>query len=87
VKRKPKKNESLIMWSSKVKAPEDKAVEVVSVIGAFAALNYEQDQEVCKEVESLRKQVVDLEYQLQKERSEQVVNETLIREQSAEEKN
>lgn len=61
VRKKTKKNESLVMWTSKVVTPEDKAVEAASVIGAFVALNYEQEEEVRKEIHSLRGQVVDLE--------------------------
>jgi len=54
VRKKTKKNESLVMWTSKLVTPEDKAFEAASVIGAFTALNYEQAEEVCKEIHSLR---------------------------------
>ena len=53
VRKNTKENESLVMWTSKVVTPEDKAVETASVIGAFTALNYEQAKEVCKEIHSL----------------------------------
>ncbi len=42
-------------------------MEVASVIGAFVALNFNQVEEVRRDVESLRTQVDELEYQLQKE--------------------
>lgn len=41
IRKKTKKNESLVMWTSKISTLKDKNVEVASVIGAFAALNYE----------------------------------------------
>ena len=60
VKNKSRKKNLGVMWKAQTDDPSEKAVEVASVLGAFATYNYDQVEEVKKNTESMKNQVTQL---------------------------